>query len=232
MKLCRIALLPLLLSLIGCGDESGEETTPERTYNPRVCLPSAGVSGSPQTIEDTVALINSFPMPVSLPCLLQSLDRPLSLSATNSSFSAQPAYGPNNPRIFVLVGDLELSVVPKGDSRELLEFGLKRTEGRSLKGELHFPVESELDPDDPYTRVLQDDESTACAFCHFNETLDKTIPGGNAYISEIIDIDKYERVELDYLRWSFDVCRPDVEPDRCAMFDAIFAHGEVVEKDY
>ena len=223
----RPFVIALVLAATGCS--AADPPAEERTFT-RTCLPDSTVTGNPQNIEEMVALINSFPKPVSLPCVLESLDRPITLTASANTFSAQPAYGPNNPRIFIERGDLTLAVVTKGEGRALLEFGHNQTETRSLKAELHFPIETEVAPDAPYTRVL-DDRGTSCAFCHFNETLDTNIDFAEAYVSEIIELLPFDVVELDYLVWSFENCDRELEPDRCAMFDSIFAHGEVRETE-
>jgi hypothetical protein len=228
MRRARIAIVFTCTALVACG---GGETTDDdamRPTKPRVCIPGDGVTGNPQTIEETVELINSFPKPVSLPCLLESLDRPISLSASSNDFSAQPAFGVNNPRIFIAVGPLVLSVVTKGDSSELLEFGLQRSSSRSLKAELVFPVLEDLESSAPYERV-RDADGTGCAFCHLGESRDAEIDFAEAYVSEVIPIDNRDIVELDYLTWSFEQCDPVAEPERCDMFDSIFAQGDVVE---
>ena len=66
------------------------------------------------TIESVIDLTNTLPFPVSVPCLLASLPRPLPLVATNSINSAQPAEGNRSPRVFLLLEHLAISVVPEG----------------------------------------------------------------------------------------------------------------------
>lgn len=197
-------------------------------HKERTCLPPAGVSGQPRTIEDAVDLINAFDAPVTLPCVLESLDRPLHVVATSNNFSAQPAFGPNNPRIFIVIEELVLSVVTKGDGRPLLEFGQKRTDSRSLKAEIRFPIETELDHAAPYERVHRE-SGTSCAFCHLDEVRDDEVDVAAAYMSQIIPPNNKDVVELDYMLWSYEACDAESDPDRCAMFDSIFAHGDVIE---
>lgn len=222
----RVLSVALLSIACGGGDDVFDDGM--RATKPRVCLPGDGVTGSPQTVEETVALINSFPKPVSLPCVLESLDRPIALTATSNSVSAQPAYGPNNPRIFIFRGDLSLSIVTKGDGRELLEFGLRRDEQHSLKAEIHFPVTENIEPATPYERVLYE-SGTTCGFCHLDEIRDPVIDFTAAFQSQLIHPANNKLVDLDYLMWAYAACDPELEPDRCDMFDSIFAHGEVRE---
>lgn len=225
----RLAYALCVLSVACGGDEVFDDGTGAK--KPRTCLPGDGVTGFPQTVEEAVALINSFPKPVSLPCVLESLDRPIDLTATSNSVSAQPAFGPNNPRIFIFRGDLSLSVVTKGDGRELLEFGLARGEEHTLKAEIHFPVTEDIEPAVPYERVIYQ-SGTTCGFCHLDETRDPTIDFTAAFQSQLIRPASNKLVDLDYLMWSYSACDPELEPDRCAMFDSIFAHGEVRETEY
>lgn len=224
----RSSWLIVAALLLGCAEPEPAPGPAMRPTRPRTCLPGEGVTGNPQTIEDTVALINSFPMPVTLPCLLESLDRPIALTASSNVFSAQPAYGPNNPRIFIVRDQLVLAVVTKGDGSELLEFGYQHSPTRSVKAEIHFPVTEPVALAAPYERVEYDDGSS-CAFCHFNEVRDTSIDFAKAYLSEVIPPANHDIVELDYMQWSFQECDPELEPERCEIYDSIFANGEVVE---
>ncbi len=220
----------LALVLVACGGEDGSSDAP-RPKKPRTCLPPDGTSGFPRSVEETVALINAFPKPVSIPCVLESLDRPLALSATWNNVSAQPAYGANNPRIFIFRDDLFLSVVTKGDGRPLLEMGVRRSASSSLKAELHFPIEEHVEPAAPYERIRHE-SGTVCGFCHLDEVVDDAIEFAEAFRSQLIPPANNKLVELDYLTWAFETCDPALDPDRCAMFDSIFAHGEVYEASF
>lgn len=196
------------------------------------CVSPAEVSASPASIEDSVALVNAMPRPLTLPCFLEALARPLQLNATRSEFSAQPAEGERSPRIFVSLGALTFSVVPEGIGASLLEIGEVRAEHRSLKAELHFPVTKEVTPSEPYERVLFSEDLTACAFCHAAEVRDESVPGGNGYVSQALRPRPYERISLDSLRLEHEACDPGAEPDRCALLDALFGWGEVVEFEF
>src|SRR5688572_8672144 len=109
---------------------------------------------SPHSIPDAVEWINAQPKPLSLPCFLEALDRPLALYATESIFGAQPAVGKRSPRMFLFAEPLIMTITPEGRGSHLLEFGERRSETTSLKGEIVFPVEAELEPSAPYERVL------------------------------------------------------------------------------
>ena len=132
----------------GCGSESSDE--------PRRCLPPSGRSGSPTSIAQTVELINALPHPVSLNCLLESLDRPLSIEATRSVISLQPAAGRRSPRLLLLFGTaLSVSVVPERTGSALLEFGVFVEPAVTVKGELKFPVTEALEAAVPYRCVFR-----------------------------------------------------------------------------
>jgi hypothetical protein len=179
-----------------------------------------------------VALANALPKPLTLPCYLEALARPLPLHATLSQFSAQPAQGVRSPRIFVYFEPLMMTVVPAGIGQHLLEFGEQRAEFRSLKGELGFPLEGEVMPGSVYEQTLFSDTLTACAFCHASEELDASVPGGHAFVSQSLRPRDGQRVSLDSLRTELEACDAEVEPERCAMLDSLFGWGETVDWEF
>jgi hypothetical protein len=230
--IAALAIAAVVIATVGCSGETESEPGP-RVPPPQSCFAPENLGGMPRSIAAAVELINALPKPLTVPCLLQTLERPLAIDATSNDFSAQPAYGPNNPRIFIFRGDLILSVVPKGDGRPLVELSERRPAGMSVKGELHFPVEAELAPPAPYERVVAEGGgSTKCNFCHLSETRDDGIDFAEAYISSRIPVSPDRRVDLPYLDWVVSACQPDWEPDRCAMLDGIFSYGEVVEASW
>jgi hypothetical protein len=179
-----------------------------------------------------VALVNALPKPLTLPCYLEALARPMPLHATLSQFSAQPAQGARSPRIFIYFEPLLMTVVPAGVGQHLLEFGEQRAEFRSLKGELGFPLEGEFMPGSVYEQTLFSDTLTACAFCHASEELDASVPGGHAFVSQSLRPRNGQRVSLESLRAELDACDGEVEPERCAMLDSLFGWGETVDWEF
>ncbi|MEQ9319863.1 MAG: hypothetical protein RIF41_11940 [Polyangiaceae bacterium] len=223
-------LLFALISAACGGDPEGGEPLDVPRPKVRTCLPPEGFDGTPSTTQELVELINALPRPVTVPCLLETFDRPLELSATSNTFSLQPAFGPNNPRLFIFREELIVSVVTKGEGRPLVELGEMRSETRTVKAEIEFPVTEELSPAAPYDRIREEQpelNGTKCGFCHIGESLDDEIDITEAYVSDLVSPPPSTLVDLDYLLWAYEECDPAQEPDRCAMFDSIFAHGEV-----
>ena len=70
-------------------------------------------------IASVVDWVNAMPKPLSLACFVKSLPRPMYYNATLSSFSAQPSVGKRSPRIFFMIDDLMLTVVPDEKSDTL-----------------------------------------------------------------------------------------------------------------
>jgi hypothetical protein len=198
---------------------------------PSACRPGSGASGAPATIGELVALVNSLPRPLELPCLIESLDRPLDLHAAVSTISLQPALRERSPRIFLLRGNLIVSVVPEGMGQALLEMGQLVTEDRSLKAEIAFPVMGPLAEADPFEHVRRG-EGTSCRFCHPSEERATELPDAPAYVSGAFSPTLRSRVSLENLRQERIRCDPAVEPTRCAMLGAVFDHGEVRWKDF
>jgi hypothetical protein len=225
-----------LLALAACGpparpDADAEETpadaTPgERDASAPRCRPGAGVSSAPGSIAAVVALVNALPHPVSLPCLLESLDRPLLLDAARGSISLQPGVGTRSPRLFLFVGPLIMSVVPEGRGHELLELGEQVGGNLSLKAELAFPIAEALTPAHPFDEVRAEG-GTTCGVCHGGETRAETITFAEAYVSSAFRPRTGSRVSRAALADERQRCDAAAEPARCAILGALFDHGEV-----
>lgn len=230
---------PLWLAMaLACGadDRPGELDDPEATEQtdlpwplPRTCVPPPGL-GDAATIEDLVALVNALPKPTSLSCVLESLERPLAVYASTSTAGAQPASGPENPRIFLFRGELVMSVVLEGETAATLELAQAIGERRSIKAELVFPVDEALPPSAPYDQVALG-AGTSCGLCHSAETRVGSIEFADAWASDAFQDDPEQALPLSFLRQLAIDCDHEVEPGRCEMLDAIFGHGEVVPGD-
>lgn len=208
-------------------DESESSGSPEQEA-PRECIAPDGL-GSPATVEDAVALINALPKPTSLPCFLESLDRPLQVAATNSARSAQPSTGDENPRLFITREALILSVLPEGPGGDLLEFAVDVGDGLSVKGELVFPIEAEVESVEPYVQVLRN-PGTSCGTCHDREQHWETVDDVPLFASEALQYPAEDDVSPAFVGALAQTCDVEATPQRCAMLTAVFAHGDVVSQ--
>jgi hypothetical protein len=190
------------------------------------CLPPAGVSGSPGTIDELVLLLNSLPKLTTVACFLQSLDRPLDIYATRSTLSAQPAGGAADPRTFIIIDDLAVSIVPGGRASSVLEFGYRATEDRSVKGEIPFPIKQDL-TDEQMVAQIELGTGSLCGGCHTREAPARGAYFEGAFESNVITPNPFYEVELSALRTESEVCDTDAEPGRCAILSGLFDHGEV-----
>ena len=221
-------LVVALVFLAGCG-EPADEPEPAGEVSLDGCRAPDGL-GSPQSIDEALTLLNALPSPVSVPCVIQSLDRPLGFRATRGTVSAQPALSEKSPRIFLLNDHLTLSIVPDGRGRELLEFGESDGNGNSLKGELNMPIATPVTADKPYDHLRYNEHVTVCGLCHRDEVVAPEAGHANAYLSRAFKPLPQEVVDVDDVRAEWEACDPEVEPDRCAMLGAIFDHGPVEER--
>ena len=177
-----------------------------------------------------------MPKPLELPCFIASLPRPLAVNITQSTFSAQPANGRRNPRIFLFFDALTLSVVPqeaaKPDSTtapdNLLEMSF-RTDGiNSIKAELAFPIRQNLSYGDAYTRLQREEEYTICALCHAAEVTVAAFDGVPVHQSQMLAPYPDARITLGFLLNENLFCDEVLEPHRCAMLRAIAGDGDIV----
>lgn len=196
------------------------------------CRPPAGSNGSPQTIEEAVTLLNALPKPTSAACFVQSLDRPLTAYASNSTFSAQPALSTKSPRVFLKVNRLWISVVVDGAGSYLIEFSyLEPDDIRSIKGEVATPITEALVPSAPYDRVRYG-SGTGCGLCHYGEELSPSVSFTQAFASTAFRPRPETRVNLDLLRREREACDWALEQHRCEMLSAVFDGGSVIEEPF
>ncbi len=222
----RVLAAIAALASTACGSD-------ERTVlDPGACVAGEGVSARPSSIAETVQLINSMPRPLSISCFLRALERPLSVHATTSPFSAQPAPGPENPRLFLFIDPLYLSVVPDGESRDLLELSELTSNTRSVKAEILFPVTEEFPLPLAYERVLDEKngDRTSCGLCHGDEQ--PVDADGPAFESSAIKPPPLLRVELDVLTDQSEKCEVTQGNDPCDMLRSLFLYGPVEDHEF
>lgn len=220
------------VALVGCGVDRGADVRRTEQTPLSACVEPVAQASAPRSIVEVVALLNSMPKPISLPCFVESLERPLAVSAGSGVVSAQPATGERSPRLFLFSEPLIMTVVPEGVGSQLLEIGELRSETRSLKAELKFPIDRDLEPQEPFEATIFNESITTCAFCHAAEEPDPGIEFARAYVSQALQPLPSLRVGIDQVRAEHLACEPELEPGRCALFAAIFDWGEVLEGSF
>lgn len=168
-------------------DEGGttkksETLTPEEKFTQLLADCSAvGKDASPlASIADAVALINKLPRPATVPCFIAAIPRPFQLTATDSTFSGQPAKDKVEPRYFVHTNGMLITLVSAGVGKNKVEFSELRGSTESIKGEVAFPIEADVTAEQPYTSIFNSSNgTTSCGFCHVNER-----PAGAGYPPE------------------------------------------------
>lgn len=192
----------------------------------RRCIPPQDAPASPGTVAEAVDLLNALPEPVDIACFLESLERPLKIHATTSSFSAQPAYDADNPRIFIFEGELVMSVVPAGEGTHLLEFGEFVDPFQTIKAELELPLEGLVAPADPYSRV-RFEQGIGCGLCHRNEHEVGTIDGEIQFASLAYQPLEFHELDERDVRDAHEACEGE-DTRRCRILRALFDHGPVL----
>lgn len=213
---------PLLAVALGaCGGAGDRHAAPAAL---REC--ASFDAGAVTSIAQVVERMNRLPHPVSGPCFVASLPRPLFVVATAETNSAQPPQGPRDPRIFLMLPGVVAAVVPSGTSARLLELGEWVTATTTLKGELALPATGALEASEPFERLEEKKagDVTACGLCHANETPHPTVPHG--YVSPAFR--PKTELTLEALTAEHEACIARDDPSaRCFMFHALFDFGPV-----
>jgi hypothetical protein len=196
------------------------------------CRAPAGVSNNPQSIAETITLLNALPKPLTIPCFLESLARPIPMAATFGVLSAQPAVGVRSPRMFLFFGPNRMSIVPDGVGSSVLEFGEQRPDYRSLKGEIEFPLTGDIPQSAPFDRVLFNDQLTTCGLCHAAEQSEPSPFTTHAFVSKSLRPAPRNAVTLQSLQHELSICNRGAEPYRCAMLDSLFSLGPVTDAQF
>jgi hypothetical protein len=165
---------------------------------------------------------------LSLDCVLELLPKPLSLSATTSTISVQPALGLASPRFFVFIDNLILAIVPNEESEVLLEMSeLLNSNQISLKAEFVFPLADNQQLTDPFASILNNNSNgTVCAGCHGTEQLVPEV-GPSAYSSAALKPfqgDILDRFQIDAISRS---CESGSSTQRCRIIRALFGSDHV-----
>lgn len=219
----------LLLFLVSCVEQQTLE--PENKTKKKELITSCDLSNvdssvrTPKTIDEVTDLINALPKPLSLPCFIESLSRPLKVSLTLSKLSAQPAVGNDTPRIFLFIDNLILSVAPDGKGKDLLELSQLYTDSKSLKAELEFPILENISDTAGFDRIDIGGRSS-CNGCHSAETIDTSITDANAYTSVAIKPETYMSL-TDFQQENYK-CELATSLDyRCQMIMSLFKFNQL-----
>jgi hypothetical protein len=180
----------------------------------------------PRNIQGVVDLINALPKPVTMECFLSNLSAPLSVFSAESTFSAQPSAGKDNPRIFIIRGQFLMSVVPDGEAKNTLEMSEYISAEESVKGEILFPVLETMSSAYPFDHLVPNPGAgTACRFCHINERRVSGY-GGDAFASPIMRPNPFGLISSSKLRGLAQNCNTILQFERCAVLRAIFIKGQ------
>ncbi len=219
-------LLIISFVLVGCGPPV--TTVPDAGQWFDADFTGCRIGGAaPQSVDDVIARINALPMPVSVACFTASLPRPLSLVPTSSRFSAQPAGGAEDPRLFLFTSGAILSIVTAGDGKDLLEVGELVTPSRTLKAEFKFPVTAPITREAAYAHLAYIPSSTTCGLCHSGEQAHPAHP--MARVSLALRPPARTSVSLQSARRFATECDRENQRDRCLRWASVFGFGEVVD---
>jgi hypothetical protein len=216
-----IILIPLLQA---CGGKAENPQTSDLCSSP----PDIALVD----IQSVVDWINAMEKPLTLPCFIQSLPRPLRIQPAYSEFSAQPSPNAGSPRIFFFFDRLILTVAVDQDFAEmpypLLEMSYLVDEPNLIttKAELKFPIVETLSAGSPYLDLSFNERISQCSFCHPRESIRETIEDQPVYQSTMLRPARPQPVERLYQENI--ACEASREPHRCAMLASIVDHGELV----
>ncbi len=227
-----LSALGLVFAFENCGVPGGADQSTDSSSQAQlgVCALAPSSLRNPSSIDQVTQLINALPKPLSISCLIENLPAPLKVFAMNSALSAQPSVGINNPRIFIINGNLVLSVVPAGIGKNLLEYGQLINFSESVKAELTFPIPDGIPYSRPYSQI-RSGVTTSCRSCHSSE---RSVAGfsGDALASAVLRPDPFNRQTSARLRGIAAQCDKASDPYRCEMLNSIFIKGRAQDADF
>lgn len=216
----------VLLGLAGCDSVPSTATAAFDELDLRRCQPGPDASGRPQTIAEAIVLANSLPQPATAACFLEALDRPLHIEASKSKASAQPADGAKSPRLFIFSGEnMVITAVIAGEGQDLIEFGEAVAPGRSVKGELEFPLDATVLDDGAYSRIRNPEHGniTTCFVCHDSERDEPGFPGARSSLT--MRPRTKSLVPVESLSTQLETCDWAADEKRCVMLQAVAGWG-------
>jgi hypothetical protein len=237
--------LALLLSMIACNPTKTTSLAPVKTSVPAeivvektepkvstgpnsrvICQAGKNINNDPRTIEDLIKLLNSLPKPTTVACMMDALKGPFKVNATSNTFSGQPAFSSELPRIFLRFGtQLFVAVVPRGEGGKVVEVSYLLEDGSSVKGELHFPLTEVLSADAAYTSILGSTKrGTVCSSCHFPESLAGGTFPKNAYSSFFFVPMPEMNVTIATINKRAKTCASEAA-EECPVLEALFQQG-------
>lgn len=167
------------------------------------------------------AFLGKLPRPLSLPCFLAALPRPIAIQATTSTQSLQPAQGPANPRLFLRLGHLVVSVATVGDFAMNLETSEEVAPGETVKGDLTFPLRNAVAEKDFFDHIVPGTD-TSCGFCHQSERPARTVDGFPVPASQALKPRADQIVPLSELKALAEKCEASANSHRCQLLRALF----------
>jgi hypothetical protein len=180
---------------------------------------------------DLVQFLNELPRPLTLPCAVAALPRPLGVMATDSVISLQPAFGRLNPRIFLRTpgSGLVLSVTLVGEMSTHLETAEAVEHGVSVKGDLPFPRTGPINEREFFSDILAS-RGTSCGFCHAGEYEARRVDGVPVFASRALMPLSSQLMHPTSIRGLADGCSVGDGSLRCQLLRAIFRSPTGVTK--
>lgn len=234
-KVLIILSFTLSIFLTACVPQDAKISAPKKqtsTLSFKACKIAPELA-SPKSIEAVINLINALPRPLDIPCFISSLKRPLDISLTNSGLSAQPASGNTNPRIFIMLAPLIISISVSGEGSYLVEFAESIGNSRSIKGELKFPIASgALAASAAFDRI-NTGTSTTCGGCHRYEEVTNSNYPGVVYESIALRPVNTSKVQLNDFQLEVGKCQLATTPTyRCNLIFGLFNQGPLSQVDF
>jgi hypothetical protein len=101
-----------------------------------------------------------------------------------------------------------------------------------LNAELTFPVTNQLGPAAPFDSLMFNPQLTTCGGCHANEEQESELAGARTFVSQSLRPRATDQIDASTLSQELEVCDRTLEPERCALLDALMGWGQVTDRDF